>query len=153
MCKKSGDDEERYSSQAKYFSAVLLCVTQGEMLRHEENRSFVITGFLNKDGAKQKKTIGLPRPMVFCKTPFPGYSRGGALRAKIKLIQCKPAGIPLEQVVFCLIALRAYPERLAYIQGEHLHKVFSVYPMLMVGHHNRKSTARGNTDKVLHILC
>ena len=152
MCKKSGNGKERSFSQARYFSAVLLCVTQRKILPHEENRSFIITGFLNKDGVK-KENHRFAKPVVFCKTPFPGYSRGGALRAKIKLIQCKPAGIPLEQVVFCLIALRAYPERLAYIQGEHLHKVFSVYPMLMVGHHDRKSTARGNTDKVLHILC
>ena len=90
--------------------------------------------------------------MVFCKTPFPGYSRGGALRAKIKLIQCKPAGIPLEQVVFCLIALRADPERLADIQREHLHEVFAVYRMLMVGNIDREAAAGGNADKVFHIL-
>jgi hypothetical protein len=72
MCKKSGDDEERYSSQARYFSAVLLCVTQGKILQHGENRSFVITGFLNKDGAKQKKTTGLPNRWFSARPLSPG---------------------------------------------------------------------------------
>ena len=152
MCKKSGNGKERSFSQARYFSAVLLCVTQRKILPHEENRSFIITGFLNKDGVK-KENHRFAKPVVFCKTPFPGYSRGGALRAKIKLIQCKPTGIPLEQVVFCLIALRAYPERLAYIQGEHLHKVFSIYRVLVVGDTDWKAAAGSNTHKVLHILC
>lgn len=88
--------------------------------------------------------------VVFCKTPSPGIPR--AVLLELILIDGKPAGIPLQKVVFLLTALRTDPQWLADIQREHFHKVFAVYLMLMVGNHHRESTPGGNADKILHIL-
>ena len=85
----------------------------------------------------------------------PEYSQDGATRAiliRMPLIDGETAGIPLEQMVFCFVALRADPQRLTDIQREHLHKVFAVYLVLMVGNHDREGTSGCDADEILHIL-
>lgn len=47
-------------------------------------------------------------------------------------VQGKPARIPFQQVVLCLVTFGTDPQGLAHIQGEHFHEVLAIYLMLML---------------------
>ena len=89
--------------------------------------------------------------VVFCKTPSPGIPR--AVLLELILIDGKPAGIPLQKVVFLLTALRTDPQWLADIQREHFHKILAVYRVLVVGDPDGKGAPGGDVDKIFNILC